>query len=177
MMSMRDRWDIDDGRTPTDRGHRPAACPAAGSAGPYHVGFVVPDIEAAMRDFSRTVGIEWNAVREGRLGDWAYRIVFSRYGPLYTELIEGPAGSPWDPGREARCDHIGFWAARIDDCAARLAEMGWPLDFDARPYGRPFTYHRMTDLGLRLELVDVSVQPEFLRNWDPDGPPMPALDC
>ncbi|MEV4176402.1 VOC family protein [Nonomuraea sp. NPDC049709] len=107
-------------------------------------------------------------MREGRLGDWAYRIVFSRYGPLYTELIEGPAGSPWDPGGGARCDHRGFWASRIDDCAARLAEKGWPLDFDARPYGRPFTYHWMTGLGLRLELVDVSVQPEPILVAEPE---------
>ncbi|WP_084774063.1 VOC family protein [Nonomuraea candida] len=148
------------------------ACP-----GPYHIGYVVPDIEAAMRDFTRAAGTAWNPVREGRLGGWDYRIVFSRHGPPYTELIEGPAGSPWEPGRGARCDHLGFWAAGIDECAGRLAARGWPLDFDARPYGRPFTYHRMTGTGVRLELVDVSVQPEFLRAWNPGGPPMTALRC
>ncbi|GAA3675871.1 hypothetical protein GCM10022224_045070 [Nonomuraea antimicrobica] len=61
-------------------------------------------------------------------------------------------------------------------CARRLAEDGYPLDFDARPYGRPWTYHRLPGLGLRIELVDVSVQPEFLRTWNPDGPTMPPLN-
>ncbi|WP_237104896.1 hypothetical protein [Nonomuraea sp. MG754425] len=46
-----------------------------------------------------------------------------------------------------------------------LDERGCPLDFDARPYGRPFTYHRMPALGLRVELVDVSVRPQFLSRW------------
>ncbi|MGN9836722.1 VOC family protein [Nonomuraea sp. H19] len=154
-----------------------APCPVAVSAGPYHVGFVVPDIERAMRDLTRVAGTEWNAVRDGALGDWDYRIVFSRQGPLYTELIEGPPGSPWDPGEAVRCDHIGFWAGALDGCSRRLVEDGYPLDFDARPYGRPFTYHRMPALGLRIELVDISVQPEFLRTWNPAGPPMPAWDC
>ncbi|MEV0617241.1 VOC family protein [Nonomuraea sp. NPDC050404] len=145
------------------------------AAAPYHVGFVVPDIEWAMRDLTRAAGTEWNPVREGRLGDWDYRIVFSRHGPLYTELIEAPQGSPWEPGPEARCDHLGFWADGIGACSRRLVEQGYALDFDARPYGRPWAYHRMPAIGLRIELVDVSLQEEFLRAWDPGGAPMPCL--
>lgn len=153
-------------------------CLADGSVGPYHLGFVVPDIERTMRDLTGAVGTEWNEVRESTLGDWDYRIVFSRHGPLYTELIDGPPGSPWDSSAGARCDHLGFWAGAIDACAQHLVAAGFPLDFDARPHGRPFTYHRMPgDIGLRLELVDVSVQPEFLESWDPDGATMPPLSC
>ncbi|MFC4016071.1 VOC family protein [Nonomuraea purpurea] len=144
---------------------------------PYHVGYVVPDIERAMHDLGRAVGVEWNPVCDGRLGDWSYRIVFSRSGPLYTELIEGPAGSPWDPGEGPRCDHVGFWAGGIDACSRRLFEKGFPLDFDARSYGRPWAYHRMPGLGLRIELVDISIQPEFLRTWNPGGATMPPLNC
>jgi len=40
-----------------------------------------------------------------------------------------------------------------------------PVDFDACPYGRPFTYHRLSSLGVRIELVDTSVQQAFLDTW------------
>ncbi|MEV0824432.1 VOC family protein [Nonomuraea rubra] len=141
-------------------------CRTAGEA-PYHVGFVVPDLARAMRDLTRATGLAWNEVRDGRLGTWRYRIVFSRDGPLLTELIEGSPGSPWDPGPGPRCDHVGYWAEELDDAVRTLEAQGFPLDFDARPYGRPFTYHRLPALGLRVELVDVSQRPQFLRTWAP----------
>lgn len=157
--------DTTDGRQPGNPAAPLLPCQVAYDDNPYHVGFVVQDIRQAMRDLSRTTGLTWNDVHDGTLGDWDYRIVFSRVGPLRTELIEGPPGSPWDPGPGPRCDHLGYWAQDLDAAVRSLDERGCPLDFDARPYGRPFTYHRMPALGLRVELVDVSVRPQFLSRW------------
>ncbi|GAA4530431.1 VOC family protein [Amycolatopsis samaneae] len=144
-------------------------------SGFYHACFVVPDLEKAMRDFTTATGTSWRPVRDGRLGDWDYRIVFSE-GPPHLELIEGPPGSPWDCGGAARFDHLGWWTRSIEDASARLAASGFPAEFDACPYGRPFAYHRVDSIGARIELVDVAVQPGFLETWNPGGTPMRALE-
>ncbi|WP_030663133.1 VOC family protein [Streptomyces rimosus] len=142
----------------------------------YHVCFAVPDIERAMRDFSRATGTEWREPVSDRIGEWDFRIVFTGGGPPFVELIEGPPGSPWDASGGARFDHIGFWTGDVETGSRRLAEQGVPVDFSGCPYGRPFAYHRMDSIGARVELVDVSRQPAFLDRWHPGGAPMPALD-
>jgi len=135
-------------------------------ADPYHVGFVVPDVAHAMAELTRSVGVQWNAIRDERLGSWSYRIVFSTVAP-YVELIEGPPGSPWDASDGARFDHLGWWSGALDETAARLEAHGWPIEFDGRAHGRRFVYHRVEAIGGRIELVDARNQPEFLRMWDP----------
>ncbi|PRX99514.1 VOC family protein [Allonocardiopsis opalescens] len=135
--------------------------------GYYHVCFVVPELERAMADLGRAGGVEWSPVREDVLGPWEYRIVFSRGGPPYFELIEGPPGSPWDCGGAARFDHVGFWTESITARSRRLADGGFPVDFDGCPYGRPFAYHRVDSIGARVELVDVARRPAFESAWGP----------
>ncbi|WP_092109599.1 VOC family protein [Brevibacterium sandarakinum] len=142
----------------------------------YHLCFVVQDLDRATADLTRALGMVWSPARDGKLGPWDYRIVFSVEGPPFFEVIEGPLGSPWDASAGSRFDHLGYWS---DDVAAdkqRLAERGAPLEFDSCPYGRSFTYHRLDSLGIRLELVDHAVQPDFLATWKPGAAPMPAID-
>ncbi|PXY26713.1 VOC family protein [Prauserella endophytica] len=141
----------------------------------YHLCFVVADIERAQDELSRTVGVTWSPAREGRLGDWDYRIAFSAEGPPFFELITGTEGSPWDTSTGNRFDHLGYWSADVAADSERLAGEGAPVAFDACPYGRPFSYHRLDSIGARLELVDVSAQPGFLANWNPGGAAMPPL--
>ncbi|MFE7312333.1 VOC family protein [Streptomyces sp. NPDC057555] len=142
----------------------------------YHVCFVVPDIEQAMQDFRRTAGVEWSDPVSDRMGEWDYRIVFSKGGSPFIELITGPAGSPWDASRGARFDHIGFWSSDVTQGSRRLEKDGMPVDFSGCPYGRPFAYHRMDSIGARVEFVDVSRQTAFLDTWHPGGEPMPVID-
>lgn len=142
----------------------------------YHVCFAVPDIDRAMKDFTNAAGVEWSPVRHGTLGAWDYHIVFS-LGVPHIELIEGPAGSPWDPSAGARFDHIGWWSHAVEVSSRRLTEYGMPSEFIGCPYGRPFAYHRVDSIGARFEIVDVSAQAAFLDGWNPGGTPMPALDC
>jgi hypothetical protein len=49
----------------------------------YHLCFVVQDIDQAASDLSRAVEVTWSPVRDGRLGEWAYRIAFSTDGPPF----------------------------------------------------------------------------------------------
>lgn len=142
----------------------------------YHLCFVVPDLTRAMGELERGLGVQWNAASSGTLESWDYEIVFSRQGPPFFELIKGPPGSPWDASTGPRCDHIGYWSADVKQGRDALAERGLAVDFDACPLGRAFTYHRLDSLGIRVELVDQSSQPSFLKTWAPTSPPMPSLD-
>jgi hypothetical protein len=142
----------------------------------YHLCFVVQDIEQATGDLSRTLGVTWSPVRDGQLGHWDYRIVFSTQGPPFFEVIQGPVGSPWDATAGSRMDHIGYWSSDLNADKRRLVERGAPMEFDSCPYGRSFTYHRLDSLGVRLELVDTAAQAGFLDTWSPGTAPMPALD-
>ncbi|MCP2256451.1 Glyoxalase/Bleomycin resistance protein/Dioxygenase superfamily protein [Streptoalloteichus tenebrarius] len=142
----------------------------------YHLGFVVQDIHRATDDLTRALGVEWSPIREGRLGEWAYSIVFSVQGPPFFEIIQGPEGSPWDATAGSRFDHIGYWSRDIHRDKGLLQERGAPVEFDSCPYGRSFSYHRLDSLGIRVELVDTAVRKSFVDTWCPDGPVMPSLD-
>jgi hypothetical protein len=142
----------------------------------YHLCFAVPDLNAAMAQLGRGLGVQWSTPRNGRLGEWEYEIVFSREGPPFFELIHGPPGSPWDATTGPRCDHIGYWSRDLNDDKAELAERGLAVDFDACPLGRPFAYHRLDSVGIRIELVDESAQAGFLESWAPTTSAMPALE-
>jgi Glyoxalase/Bleomycin resistance protein/Dioxygenase superfamily len=142
----------------------------------YHLCFAVQDIDRATADLGRTLGVKWSPVREGRLGDWDYKIVFSAEGPPFFEVIQGPAGSPWDATTGSRLDHIGYWSKDIGADKRLLEVRGAPVEFDACPYGRPFSYHRIDSIGTRVELVDIAVQNAFRDTWCPDGAVMPTLD-
>ncbi|RSN06201.1 hypothetical protein DMC63_37210 [Streptomyces sp. WAC 05977] len=142
----------------------------------YHLCFVVRDIGLATDDLTRTLGVTWSPVRAGTLGDWDYEIVFSTGGPPFFEVIQGPAGSPWDATDGSRLDHIGYWSKDVTTDKQRLADRGAPIEFDSCPYGRSFTYHRLDSIGARIELVDLAVQPGFRETWAPDAAAMPSLE-
>ncbi|MGI5473189.1 VOC family protein [Streptomyces sp. CA-132043] len=142
----------------------------------YHVCFVVPDIEQAMQDFRRSAGVEWSGPVSDRMGEWDYRIVFSKGGPPFIELITGPAGSPWDASQGARFDHVGFWSSNVGESSRRSEKEGMPVDFSGCPYGRPFAYHRVDSIGARIEFVDAGRQAAFLDAWHPGGKAMPVCE-
>lgn len=102
----------------------------------YHLCFVVQDLDRATADLTSTLGVAWSRVRDGRLGPWDYRIVFSADGPPFFEVIEGPPGSPWDATAGSRFDHLGYWSEDIPVDKQRLADRVAPLEFDSCPYDR-----------------------------------------
>ena len=143
----------------------------------YHLCFAVRSIEAATGELAAVLGVEWNPIRDGSLGDWSYRIVFSTAGPPFFEVIEGSPGSPWDVTETgSRFDHIGYWSSDVRRDRNLLVRRGAPVDFDGCPYGRSFTYHRLTGVGARVELVDLDAQQGFLDAWAPGGGPMPPFE-
>ena len=123
----------------------------------WQVGLVVQNIEEAQEELTRALGVEWCEIAE-LSNEWDYRLVLSRQGPPYIELLEGPPGSPWDATQGSRMDHFAIWT---DDVAAerrRLEAAGLPVDWDGQALGRPVNYHSAPQCGIRIETVDSSMK-------------------
>jgi hypothetical protein len=125
----------------------------------FQVAIVVPDLEAAMDELSRTMGLTWGRIRPSSMGSWEYRLAFSQQGPPHVELIEAPEDGPWqrDPDGKMRIDHLQWWSADIDADTAKLEADGATVDVDGIALDHPFRYFLLPS-GLRVELI-----------YDPDG--------
>jgi hypothetical protein len=136
----------------------------------FQVGILVEDIAAARDELSRALGIVWGDTVERVNGDWTIQVCFSKEGPPYLELIEGPAGSPWDSRSGSRIDHVGYWTHGIEENKRRIAAEGFDIETDGAELGTPFTYHRGRASGLRIELIDDSIRDAFYERWGLDRP-------
>ena len=136
-------------------------------AGLYHVGIVVPDIEAARQHFTDVLGVAWGPivlteaveVRDGDGNDRVLpsRICYSSSAP-HLELIEEQAGTPWVCNEHSNLHHIGFFSDAVAADSAGISAAACPLELAGRqgaesPTG--FVYHR-DPLGVRIELVDAA---------------------
>src|SRR5579859_4270868 len=135
----------------------------------FHVGTVVPDLEAGQARLTELLGIVWGPVIEGELpvrgGDGndlvlPNRICYSTKAP-YLELIEEQPGTPWVCNQHSNLHHIGFFSDALVADSGHLAQARCPLEIsgrDERAAPAVFTYHR-DPLGVRVEYVDAAVRP------------------
>ena len=74
---------------------------------PFHVGYVVADVDEAMVRLSAATGITWHPpqvfsldimVGDQRLG-FDTRFTYSVEGPVQIEIVQGPAGTLFDATR------------------------------------------------------------------------------
>jgi hypothetical protein len=125
-------------------------------AGFWQVGVVVGDLEAAMDEMGRALGLTWGEVKvRDELGP-PLRVVFSDQGPPYFELIEGPPGSHWDGSAGSRLDHLAYWTDDLADERERLESEGLPVVVDGEAHGLPVNYHELRQSGFRIEMFDGS---------------------
>lgn len=126
----------------------------------YHVGHVVPDLLLAMKTLSGAMQIAWAPPFEMRSGftrpdgsadDQPVRLAFSTSGPPYLELIEvvAAADSIFAEPKLGGMHHIGYYAQRWRDDAARLQDDGWELERT----GAGVAFLRDPHSGLRVEVV------------------------
>ena len=128
----------------------------------FQVGFVVPDLEAAMEELGAALGADMVAPQERDVGLGTLRISFALTPPPYIELIQGPSGSLWDATDGARMHHLGYWSEDMDADSARLEAAGVPLELDLG-YAR---YHRPSArAGARVELIAVAHRETFFTRW------------
>jgi len=149
----------------------------------YHVGIIVPDVRAARARLTELLGVEWGPIMH--MDEVEYRdadgndvvlpttICYSTGEPA-LELIQERPGTVWVRNEHSNLHHIGFWADDFDAIADALGTAGCPLQLagragDTAPVS--FTYHRLPDIGVRIELVDASWRDAmaFLFEPDPDA--------
>lgn len=142
--------------------------PAPQARPPFHVGVVVPDIERAIDELGRAMGLRFNEPRALAIDDWRIRIAMGYDGPPYLELVEGGPGTPWDASDGPRLDHLAWFSDDLDADTERIQATGAAIEVDGRPAGRGVTYLRGVHSGLRIELL--SERPEhFLERWGLGG--------
>ncbi|MFI5783892.1 VOC family protein [Nocardia sp. NPDC051570] len=128
----------------------------------YHIGIVVTDLERAMLELSENLGMEWHTpfnaptqiLVDGVVAKTvAPRLVYSKQGPAYLELMQQVPDTIWDkPGLH----HIGMWSDDVPQESERLAAGGLPLvqtDLDVGT-GGTINYHHTVD-GLLFEMADI----------------------
>jgi hypothetical protein len=102
-----------------------------------------------MAELTRTLGLEWRRVNAVTVGEWPIKVVYSRQGPPYIELVEAPERSPWDMDGLL---HLGYWADDFSNDLRALDARGVALQYDGSPFG--FSLHRGPGVG--IELIDAS---------------------
>lgn len=130
----------------------------------YHVGIVVPDIDAAAARLTAVAGYTWTKPVESSLSvttaagefELANRFVYSLQAP-HLELVQEVPGTVWT----APAHHLGYWVDDIGSAAAQLEQVGYIQE--ARPSGETLsTFAYYTDpTGVRIELVDRALFPDW----------------
>ena len=139
----------------------------------YHIGLIVPDLGAAMGQYTATFGFSWATVHEstpevivdGERRQAQIAVTYSMQGPPYLELVQERRGSIWGADGLA-LTHVGFWAEDLSAGRRALDESGLVARVrDADRDGRParFSYHPFAG-GLWIELVHTSFK-EQLADW------------
>ena len=134
----------------------------------FHVGIVVPDLDAGCARFTELLGIEWGPVmrhdievRDGDGNDLVMPNVM-RYSTSvpYIELIQETPGSPWICNEHSNIHHIGFFSDGLVADSGQLHAASCPLEFmDGNGDGPPqmWAYHR-DPLGVRIEVVNADLR-------------------
>jgi hypothetical protein len=134
----------------------------------FHVGIVVPRVEAAQARFTELLGVEWGPLLENEIpittGDGAHQVVTNRMcystSPPYLELIQETPGTPWVCNEHSNLHHLGFFSDAMGTDSGRLAAASCPLELmDGTEGGVPmWAYHR-DPLGVRIEVVTADMRP------------------
>ncbi|MGH3149554.1 MAG: VOC family protein [Streptosporangiaceae bacterium] len=139
----------------------------------YHIGLTVPDLGAAMEQYTATFGFSWATIHEstpevivdGQRRQAEIAVTYSIQGPPYLELVQERRGSIWGADGFA-LTHVGFWAEDLGAGLRALGETG--LAARVHDAGQParFSYHPFAG-GLWIELVHTSFKAQ-LADWIAD---------
>ena len=151
----------------------------------FHIGFIVPDLEAGMDEFQTALGIEWRAPidatvplrgPDGVIESNVYS-VYSAGGPPALELIQSVPGTPLAGNGGVSFHHLGFWTDQLASSSRDLDAQGWPCaatvaSFDEDP--SRFTLHRSPH-GFYVELFDTAIprHDDLLPNPEAGAPHQP----
>lgn len=145
----------------------------------FHVGHLVPDIQAAMAELGSGLGLTWTqVVTRDDQRVWtpeqgqrrvSLSFCYSTEGPQHVELLEGPEGTPWWHGDPQNLHHAGVWAD-VPTLTEDLVSRGWELVCSQvapeEGYGS-FSYVR-SPTGFLLEPV-AAANEERMSRWFAGG--------
>jgi hypothetical protein len=141
----------------------------------FHVGYVVPDLDEAMRRLTASAGLRWAAPRrlpvtirtpagessrslrsEPADAVTQLDLTYSVQGPPHVELIAVQPGTVWG-SEHCGLHHLGYWTGRFADDIDALTRAGFELEagaVDEHGALARFAYLREPYTGLRVELRD-----------------------
>ena len=136
----------------------------------YHFGLVVPDLAAAVEQYSSALGFSFAKARkiplpvlvDGRQRSVELLATYSTGGPPHLELIEELSGSTW-AADALGMNHMGFWAKDMAAAMARLEAHGMPCRVRGTATPPRMSYHQAGS-GVWIELVDHLVR-DSLDAW------------
>jgi catechol 2,3-dioxygenase-like lactoylglutathione lyase family enzyme len=142
----------------------------------YHVGVRVRDLDAAMDERGKGLGLTWASVAHVEQRVWlpdrgattiTLDFTYSSEGPQHVELLKGEPGSIWDAADWPGVHHMGVWVDDVANTIEELVGQGWTLELAQVPpdegYG-VFGYVRSPS-GFLLEPVAEVLKPAFERWW------------
>jgi Glyoxalase/Bleomycin resistance protein/Dioxygenase superfamily len=146
---------------------------------PFHTGFVVDELHAAMAAWAR-LGVGWaEPVRS--LGWWragnemrtvSMGVVYSTTTDHHLELIAPDDPSFFRFGSPMAAHHVGYYVDDVPQMSVRLRHAGFPIVLsrhaDADDPAPTLTYHRVPGLGFHIELVPASIR-AALEQWTTTG--------
>ena len=131
----------------------------------FHVGFIVPDLDAAMKEFRAALGITWRAPAEAMVPlrgpdgviESKVHSVYSEGGPPASSSSSQSHARHW-PLNGVSFHHLGFWTDRLARSSRDLDAHGWPCaatvaSIDTDP--RRFTLHQ-SPYDFYVELFDTA---------------------
>jgi len=138
---------------------------------PFHVGYIVSDVEIAMAQLSEATGISWHPPQvfsldihmgNERVG-FDVRFTYSKEGPLQIEVAQGPAGTLWDVDEYGGPNHNGYWTDDLVGDIDRLKGRGFEVLYSGagdEPGPQGFAMLQ-SPWGMRVELIDEVMLPMF----------------
>lgn len=102
----------------------------------YHMGFAVSNIEQAMEQYGKDLGLTWAEPRtfdplpfwtpEKDNHDVLIHATYSKQGPVHFELVQGNSDF-YDPRKQPDSRHFGVWVDDVTTEAQRLIAAGWQV--------------------------------------------------
>ena len=140
----------------------------------YHIGIVVQDLDKAMDELGAALGYKWSEVRDMSLdfvtpagpGSLSARVVFTRQGPPWLEVIEGPPDSIWSAANGNALHHLAYYVDDLPLERERLTALGMEFEVGGRgPDGQVtgFAYLKSPVSG-RIELVEERLR-DNMERW------------
>lgn len=150
-----------------------ASVPAVQVARPYDIGYAVYDLQAAMRQFTDVMGIQWSPLQTATLNvrlengvvkSIDFTLAESAQGPPYIEMVQGVQDSgdnPFKASPNFPQGHTGFAVHHLAAASDALVAAGFPRIATVVAPGQSaflFALHRGPG-GITVELVDAAFTP------------------